>query len=195
MLLKLLRRLTVDLAKLNEYSSVALKMLTLFYERCSKYYGSPMGQGAYGCATDEEKKLSMALFSSIFDSLSKMEYDADLFGKALPCLTAIGSALPPDYAMMDQGEDDMFAKPTVENDIGPYTPMPINTSAVQLTNELNTLVQKFSEHYHDTWAQKKMDAGWSYGSTRDPDARTHNRLKPYSTLSELEKETYKAPIR
>ena len=195
MLLKLLRRLTVDLAKLNEYSSVALKMLTLFYERCSKYYGSPMGQGAYGCATDEEKKLSMALFSSIFDSLSKMEYDADLFGKALPCLTAIGSALPPDYAMMDQGEDDMFAKPTVENDIGPYTPMPINTTAVQLTNELNTLVQKFSEHYHDTWAQKKMDAGWSYGSTRDPDAKTHNRLKPYSTLSEMEKETYKAPIR
>ena len=195
MLLKLLRRLTVDLAKLNEYSSVALKMLTLFYERCSKYYGSPMGQGAYGCATDEEKKLSMALFSSIFDSLSKMEYDADLFGKALPCLTAIGSALPPDYAMMDQGEDDMFAKPTVENDIGPYTPVPINTTTVALTNELNTLVQKFGEHYHDTWAQKKMDAGWVYGSARDPDAKTHNRLKPYSTLSELEKETYKAPIR
>ena len=75
MLLKLLRRLTVDLAKLNEYSSVALKMLTLFYERCSKYYGSPMGQGSYGCASDEEKKLSMALFSSIFDSLSNMEYE------------------------------------------------------------------------------------------------------------------------
>ena len=195
MLLKLLRRLTVDLAKLNEYSSVALKMLTLFYERCSKYYGSPMGQGAYGCASDEEKKLSMALFSSIFDSLSKMEYDADLFGKALPCLIAIGSALPPDYAMISQGDDDMFAKPTVGNDIGPYTPTPINTSQVGLSNELNTLVQKFSEHYHDSWAVKKMDSGWSYGSARDPDSKTHNRLKPYSGLGEVEKETYREPIR
>jgi len=195
MLLKLLRRLTVDLAKLNEYSSVALKMLTLFYERCSKYYGSPMGQGAYGCATDEEKKLSMALFSSIFDSLSKMEYDADLFGKALPCLTAIGSALPPDYAMVDQGEDDMFAKPTVENDIGPYTPMPIVTSNVVLTNELNTLIQKFSEQFHDSWAQKRMDSGWTYGNSKCVETKTHNRLKPYSMLSELEKETYREPIR
>ena len=195
MLLKLLRRLTVDLAKLNEYSSVALKMLTLFYERCSKYYGSPLGQGAYGCASDEEKKLSMALFSSIFDSLSKMEYDADLFGKALPCLIAIGSALPPDYAMISQGDDDMFAKPTVGNDIGPYTPTPINTSQVGLSNELNTLVQKFSEHYHDSWAVKKMDSGWSYGNTRDPELKSHNRLKPYSGLGEVEKETYREPIR
>ena len=195
MLLKLLRRLTVDLAKLNEYSSVALKMLTLFYERCSKYYGSPMGQGAYGCASDEEKKLSMALFSSIFDSLSKMEYDADLFGKALPCLIAIGSALPPDYAMLSQGDDDMFAKPTVGNDIGPYTPIPINTSQVGLTNELNTLIQKFSEHYHDSWAMKKMDSGWSFGNAKDIEAKLHNRLKPYTTLSEFEKETYREPIR
>ncbi len=43
----------------------------------------------------------MTLFSSIFDSLSKMEYDPELFGKALPCLTAIGCALPPDYAKSD----------------------------------------------------------------------------------------------
>ncbi len=43
----------------------------------------------------------MTLFSSIFDSLSRMEYDPELFGKALPCLTAIGCALPPDYAKSD----------------------------------------------------------------------------------------------
>ncbi|XP_023320280.1 ryanodine receptor isoform X3 [Eurytemora carolleeae] len=195
MLLKLLRRLTTDLAKLNEYSSVALKMLTLFYERCSKYYGSPMGQGSYGCASDEEKKLSMALFSSIFDSLSNMEYDANLFGMALPCLTAIGSALPPDYAMVDHGDEDMFSKPGVVNDIGPYTPLPIDTSQANINNELNTLIQKFSEHYHDSWAQKRIDAGWTYGDRKDVGAKTHNRLKPYSMLSETEKETYREPIR
>jgi hypothetical protein len=46
-------------------------MLTLFYERCSKYYGAAGGQGAYGSASEEEKKLTMTLFSSIFDSLSR----------------------------------------------------------------------------------------------------------------------------
>ena len=194
MLLKLLRRLTSDLANLNEYSSVALRMLTLFYERCSKYYGSSMGQGSYGCASDEEKKLSMALFTSIFDSLSNMEYDANLFGMALPCLTAIGSALPPDYAMVDQGDDDMFAKPAIDT-VGPYTPFPINTTQVNITNELQTLIQKFSEHYHDSWASKRMDAGWTFGDAKNVDSKTHNRLKPYNLLSEYEKEVYRAPIR
>ena len=195
MLLKLLRQLTVDLAALNEYSNVALRMLTLFYERCSRYYGAAGGQGAYGCASDEEKKLTMTLFSSIFDSLSKMEYDAELFGKALPCLTAIACALPPDYAKPDEGDDDMFAKVASENDIGPYNPMPINVSHVQLNNELNTLVQKFSEQYHDAWAQQKQEAGWTYGQERNEEQKQHHRLKPYSMLDSYEKETYRDPIR
>ena len=195
MLLKLLRQLTVDLANLNEYSNVALRMLTLFYDRCSRYYGAAGGQGAYGCASDEEKKLTMTLFSSIFDSLSKMPYDPDLFGKALPCLCAIPSALPPDYAKPDDSEDDMFAKTASEHDIGPYSPAPINVSNITLNNELNTLVQKFSEHYHDAWAQKKQEAGWTYGQERSDEQKQHNRLKPYSMLDSIEKETYRDPIR
>ena len=193
MLLNLLRQLAVDLRKLNEYSNVALKMLTQFYDRCSKYYGSPGGQAPYGCASDEEKKLTMTLFSSIFDSLSTMEYDPVLFAQALPCLTAIACALPPDYAKPNQTEDDMFAKG--EGELGPYNPVPINTSHVQLTNEMNTLIQKFSEQYHDTWAQKKQDANWTYGQERDEEAKTHPRLKPYSMLDNYEKETYREPIR
>ena len=104
-------------------------MLTLFYERCSKYYGAVGGQGAYGCASEEEKRLTMTLFISIFDSLSKMEYDPELFSKALPCLTSIACALPPDYSKSKQPEDDIFAKvSTVGEEIGMYTPNPIDTS-------------------------------------------------------------------
>jgi ryanodine receptor 2 len=108
MLLKLLRKLTVDVSKLSEYTTVALRvciiafyyrialsietfqLLTLHYERCAKYYGTTSGQSIYGTSSDEEKRLTMMLFSNIFDSLSKMDYDPELFGKALPCLTAIG---------------------------------------------------------------------------------------------------------
>lgn len=51
-----------------------LKLLTLHYDRCAKYYGSTGGQGIYGASSDEEKRLTMMLFSNIFDSLSKMVY-------------------------------------------------------------------------------------------------------------------------
>jgi len=47
-------------------------LLTLHYDRCGKYYGAVGGQGSYGSASDEEKRLTMMLFSNIFDSLSKM---------------------------------------------------------------------------------------------------------------------------
>ena len=40
------------------------------YERCGGYYGSG-GWGAHGSATEEEKRLTMMLFSGIFDSLAE----------------------------------------------------------------------------------------------------------------------------
>ena len=46
-----------------------------------------------------------------------------------------------------------------------------------------------------SWAMKKMDSGWSFGNAKDIEAKLHNRLKPYTTLSEFEKETYREPIR
>ena len=70
-------------------------MLTIWYERCGRYYGAaPQGMQA----SEEEKRLSMQLFTSIFDALAKRVYDPELFIKALPCLSAIGCALSPDYS-------------------------------------------------------------------------------------------------
>lgn len=69
----------------------------------------------------------MSLFLSIFDSLSKMEYEPELFGKALPCLTAIGCALPPDYFQSSHGDDSIYYKKQQETTVGQYTPTPIDT--------------------------------------------------------------------
>lgn len=194
MLLKLLRQMTVDLSNLNEYSNVALKMLTLFYERCSKYYCSQHGQGSYGCASEEEKRLTMSLFLSIFDSLSKMEYEPELFGKALPCLTAIGCALPPDYFQSSHGDDSIYYKKQQETTVGQYTPTPIDTKHVDLNNDLLQLVSKFSEHYHDAWAQRKFEAGWTYDQRTIRERKLHNRLKPFHNLSQQEKDFYQHPV-
>ena len=54
------------------------------------------------------------------------EYDPELFGKALPCLTAIGCALPPDYATPTTLEDEWY-KSAPSDASGPYDPQPINT--------------------------------------------------------------------
>jgi hypothetical protein len=45
-------------------------VLNNHYERCGRYYGSG-GWGSQGTATEEEKRLTMVLFSGIFDSLAK----------------------------------------------------------------------------------------------------------------------------
>ncbi|KAL1124812.1 hypothetical protein AAG570_001433 [Ranatra chinensis] len=197
MLLKLLRKLTVDVSNLSEYTTVALRLLTLHYDRCAKYYGSTgQGQGPYGASSDEEKRLTMMLFSNIFDSLSKMDYDPELFGKALPCLTAIGCALPPDYSLSKNYDDEWYGSKTQSGPSdGPYNPQPINTSSVVLNNDLNSIVQKFSEHYHDAWASRKMESGWGYGEQWSDSSKTHPRLKPYNTLTDYEKERYKEPVR
>ena len=68
MMKNLLRKLVIDLPTLEEYTIVPLKMLTLWYERVGKYYGAnPIGLQA----SEEEKRLTMTLFTRIFDALAK----------------------------------------------------------------------------------------------------------------------------
>lgn len=115
------------------------------------------------------------------------DYDPELFGKALPCLIAIGCALPPDYSLSKNYDDEWYGSKTQVQTgpaDGPYNPQPINTSSVQLNNDLNTIVQKFSEHYHDAWANRKLENGWVYGEQYSDSQKVHPRLKPYAMLND-----------
>jgi hypothetical protein len=56
-------------------------------------------------------------------------------------------------------------------------------------------VQKFSEHFHDAWSQRKMEAGWSFGERFNEPQKTNDRLRPFATLDNVMKEAYKEPIR
>lgn len=64
-----------------------------------------------------------------------------------------------------------------------------------LNNDLNQIVQKFSEHYHDAWASRKLENGWTYGEQWSEVNKTHPRLKPYNMLNDYERERYKEPVR
>ena len=64
----LLRKLVDDLPTLEEFTLVPLKMMTLWYDKSGKYYSSH-SSGLQ--ASEEEKKLTMTLFTKIFDALAK----------------------------------------------------------------------------------------------------------------------------
>ena len=69
-----------------------------------------------------------------------------------------------------------------------YTPKPIDTSDVQLPEELYSLTEQIAANVHDVWAAGRIAEGWTYGETKDPVKKTTPLLVPYEELPEREKE-------
>ena len=69
-----------------------------------------------------------------------------------------------------------------------YTPQPIDTSDVELPEELELLVEQMSKNVHDVWAETRIKQGWTYGEQRNDELKTHPCLVPYEELPEEEKE-------
>ena len=193
MMIKLLRKVIMDIehpgtgATPNENVLVPLRIVTLHYERCNKYYANG---NSFGVASETEKRLSMLLFYAIFDSLGNRPYDPELFGKALPCLTAIGSAISPEYALTSMGGERQEMAKAQEMSEGVWIPRPVDDSKVGLPNELQPMKLRFAEHFHDSWSARKLEKGWIHGELYSRRQLTHPRLLPYALLQEYEKEYY-----
>ena len=69
-----------------------------------------------------------------------------------------------------------------------YTPKPIDTSNVELPEELLKLTELIAENVHDNWAVGRISEGWTYGETRDNEKKTTPCLVPYEELPDSEKE-------
>ena len=69
-----------------------------------------------------------------------------------------------------------------------YTPNPIDTSKVILSQEILQVRELLAENTHDIWATQRISEGWQYGPERDDEKKTHPCLVPYSELPEIEKE-------
>ena len=69
-----------------------------------------------------------------------------------------------------------------------YIPQPIDTTDVQLPQELEPLVEQMSENVHEVWAATRISQGWTYGEQRNDKLKTHPCLVPYADLPEEEKE-------
>ena len=69
-----------------------------------------------------------------------------------------------------------------------YTPNPIDTSDVVLTNDLLELAELLAANTHDVWAVGRISQGWTYGSARNDKKKTTPCLVPYDELPDSEKE-------
>lgn len=68
-----------------------------------------------------------------------------------------------------------------------YQPHPIDTSAVNLSDELIKLAELMAENVHEVWAATRIAQGWTYGSERNDADKKHPCLVPYDQLPEEEK--------
>ena len=72
--------------------------------------------------------------------------------------------------------------------IGPYEPSPIDTSQIQLDDEILRLAELLAKNVHDTWASQRIADGWHYGAARNDARRENPCLVPYEELPESEKQ-------
>ena len=68
-----------------------------------------------------------------------------------------------------------------------YIPQPIDTSDIQLPEELNPLLEAMAKNVHEIWSQGRMNQGWTYGKRRDDTLKHHPCLIAYEDLPEEEK--------
>ena len=68
-----------------------------------------------------------------------------------------------------------------------YIPQPIDTSDIQLPEELNPLLEAMAKNVHEIWAQERINQGWTFGEKRDDTKKHHPCLIAYEDLPDEEK--------
>ena len=69
-----------------------------------------------------------------------------------------------------------------------YKPMPIDTSLINLPEDLEELKELIAKNVHDVWALQRINEGWTYGVKKNSDLKQTPLLVSYEELPESEKE-------
>ena len=81
-----------------------------------------------------------------------------------------------------------FKQDHIKGDFSMYRPKPIDTSHIELSEEILDLTELLAQNAHSIWAAERMKEGWTYGPERDDGNKKHPDLIPYSELPGSEKE-------
>ncbi len=68
-----------------------------------------------------------------------------------------------------------------------YKPKIVDTSSIELPEQLMLLAEQMAENVHEIWATTRIEQGWTYGPERNDALKHHPCLVPYSELPESEK--------
>lgn len=69
-----------------------------------------------------------------------------------------------------------------------YSPKPIDTSDIVLSEDLLALTEKIAANVHDVWAEGRIAESWTYGAEKNVELKTTPLLVPYEELPESEKD-------
>ena len=69
-----------------------------------------------------------------------------------------------------------------------YTPNPMQTNDITLSDDLVALTELIAANVHDVWAVGRIKEGWTYGEVKDTEKKTTPCLVPYDELPESAKE-------
>ena len=69
-----------------------------------------------------------------------------------------------------------------------YKPKPLETSSIELPEEVLKLSEQLARNTHEIWARQRLRDGWRYGPERNDSRREHPCLVPYDDLPESEKQ-------
>ncbi len=64
----------------------------------------------------------------------------------------------------------------------------IDTSHIQLTEDILELTELLAKNVHEHWAQQRLAEGWNYGASRNDQRKETPVLVPFEELPESEKE-------
>ncbi len=69
-----------------------------------------------------------------------------------------------------------------------YKVKTIDTTHVQLTDDILELTELLAKNVHEHWASQRLSEGWTYGPSRNDQRRETPVLVPFEQLPESEKE-------
>lgn len=69
-----------------------------------------------------------------------------------------------------------------------YIPHPIDTSGVELPEDLSVLAEEIARNVHEVYVSNRLNEGWSYGPKRDDSKKENPTMVPYDELPESEKD-------
>lgn len=69
-----------------------------------------------------------------------------------------------------------------------YTPVPLDTGSVELSENVRLLGEQLASNLHDVWGKRRVSEGWAYGPVRNDEKKTNPCMVYYDELTDDQKE-------